>query len=98
VRRSLLGVGADGGEPALWRLVLSRPVPWSHEGRYTVTVDDLLARAHRRGFRLMDEPAMRAWLQELEAAGIAVEDPPGDWQLTPAGRARFVHAGEMELG
>ena len=41
---------------------------------------------------------MREWLQELADAGVAEEVADGDWQLTAAGRARFVHAGEMELG
>ena len=62
-----------------------------------MTVAELLERAHRRGHRMLDETAMRAWLAELAAAGIAEEVAEDDWRLTEAGRARFVRAGEMEL-
>lgn len=57
----------------------------------------LLANARARGFRLLGEAELVAWLRELAAAGVAVEVEPGDWTLTPAGRARFVGVGEMTL-
>jgi hypothetical protein len=62
-----------------------------------MTLEQLLSNARGRGFRTLGEADLVAWLHELSEAGVAVETQPGEWELTEAGRVRFVGVGEMTL-
>jgi hypothetical protein len=62
----------------------------------TTTVQ-LLENARRRGFARLGADRLVEWLRELVEAGVVVETAPDVWELTPAGRVRFIGVGEMRL-
>jgi hypothetical protein len=63
--------------------------------RGATSTEQLLANARARGFRTLDEAELVSWLHGLAESGAAVETSPGEWELTPAGRARFAPVGAM---